>query len=72
MNTAQFAKISMTMTKDLLTLHTKELSPLIIDAITEVFKAQLLHFEDSLKNPDFKQEVIFHSMNLLNFENSHS
>ncbi|CAC5395709.1 EXOC8 [Mytilus coruscus] len=59
MNTAQFAKICMTMTKDLLTLHTLELSPLITDTITEVFKAQLLHFEDSLKNPDFKTEHKF-------------
>ncbi|CAG2203440.1 EXOC8 [Mytilus edulis] len=54
----QFAKICMTMTRDLLTLHTLELSPLITDTISEVFKAQLLHFEDSLKNPDFKTEVI--------------
>ncbi|VDI22673.1 Hypothetical predicted protein [Mytilus galloprovincialis] len=59
MNTAQFAKICMTMTRDLLTLHTLELSPLITDTITEVFKAQLLHFEDSLKNPDFKTEHKF-------------
>ncbi|XP_063410902.1 exocyst complex component 8-like isoform X2 [Mytilus trossulus] len=59
MNTAQFAKICMTMTRDLLTLHTLELSPLITDTITEVFKAQLLHFEDSLKSPDFKTEHKF-------------
>ena len=47
----------MAMARDLLTLHTPDLSPLITDTITEVFKAQLLHFEDSLKNSDFKTEV---------------
>jgi hypothetical protein len=57
MNTAQFSKICMAMTRDLLTLHTQDFSPLITDTITEVFKAQLLHFEDSLKNSDFKTEV---------------
>ena len=58
MNTAQFSRICMAMARDLLTLHTPDLSPLITDTITEVFKAQLLHFEDSLKNSDFKTEVI--------------
>ena len=64
MNTAQFSKICMAMTRDLLTLHTQDFSPLIIDTITEVFKAQLLHFEDSLKNSDFKTEVNFRSYHL--------
>ena len=59
MNTAQFSKICMAMTRDLLTLHTPDLSPLITDTITDVFKAQLLHFEDSLKNSDFKTEHKF-------------
>ena len=57
MNTAQFSRICMAMARDLLTLHTQDFSPLITDTITEVFKAQLLHFEDSLKNSDFKTEV---------------
>ena len=57
MNSIQFAKSVVIFAEDLLKLFTTELEDFIAEAIATVYRAQVKHIEDSLKNEGLAKEV---------------
>ncbi|KAK3737154.1 hypothetical protein RRG08_016459 [Elysia crispata] len=56
MNSIQFAKSVVIFAEDLLKLFTTELEEFIAEALATVYKAQVKHIEDSLKNESLSKE----------------
>lgn len=57
MNVALFAKSSLSFVDDMMKFMTPELKELIIEAIEKLYKAQLTHFNNSLKSDKFLKDV---------------
>ena len=56
-NTVNFCKACLSLSRDLLTMHSPEHESLITSAMSEIFQEQLNHIRTSLRSPEFKSEV---------------
>nr|XP_022342555.1 exocyst complex component 8-like isoform X2 [Crassostrea virginica] len=58
-NTVNFCKACLSLSRDLLTMHSPEHESLITSAMSEIFQEQLNHIRTSLRSPEFKSENEF-------------
>ncbi|XP_033764369.1 exocyst complex component 8-like [Pecten maximus] len=59
MNTANFSKSCLSFANAVLLVHTPEIDYLITDSISEIFRAEITHIEDSIRNKIFYREHKF-------------
>lgn len=56
-NTVNFCKACLSLSRDLMTMYTSEQESLLTLAMSEIFQEQLNHIRTSLQSPDFNKEV---------------
>lgn len=56
-NTVNFCKACLSLSRDLMTMYTSEQESLLTSAMSEIFQEQLNHIRTSLQSPDFNKEV---------------
>ncbi|XP_062614087.1 exocyst complex component 8-like [Saccostrea cucullata] len=58
-NTVNFSKACLSLSRDLLTMYSSDHDSLITTAVTEIFQEQLNHIKTSLRSPEFSKEHDF-------------
>lgn len=58
-NTVNFCKACLSLSRDLMTMYTSEQESLLTSAMSEIFQEQLNHIRTSLQSPDFNKEHDF-------------